>query len=318
MLNILSCGAGVQSTTVYLMSCMGLLPKLDHTIFSDTGWEPKAVYTHLAWLQSLSDNSVAASYGLDPARVCPIEVVSCGSSIRSDTMVAQVRGKAIDGQRWASMPLYTLEPNKDKEGQIKRQCTSEYKIEPIERRIKELLGLATRSRYPKTLQVRHWFGISADEFTRCRKPVTREKKQTGTDLLGEPIFETITKPILWKSHFYPLLAFEFIGDKTRKAWELPCLDREGCFAWLDANGFPRPPRSACIGCPFRGRDEWLSLTPEEFEDACEVDEAIRNSGGMRGQMFLHRSCVPLREVDFTIIDPSDTGMLQACMGDCNT
>lgn len=35
MRNILSLGAGVQSTTVLLMSCLGELPPLDCAIFND-------------------------------------------------------------------------------------------------------------------------------------------------------------------------------------------------------------------------------------------------------------------------------------------
>lgn len=46
-LRILSLGAGVQSTTLLLMACEGLLPRLDYAIFADTGWEPQRVYEHL-------------------------------------------------------------------------------------------------------------------------------------------------------------------------------------------------------------------------------------------------------------------------------
>ena len=37
VLNVLSLGAGVQSSTLLLMSCRGVLPKLDAAIFADTG-----------------------------------------------------------------------------------------------------------------------------------------------------------------------------------------------------------------------------------------------------------------------------------------
>ena len=63
-----------------------------------------------------------------------------------------------------------------------------------------------------------------------------------------------------------------------------------------------PPRSACKGCPFHSDDEWREMKlhrPWDFEDACDFDEQIRNYGGMRGQCFLHRSCKPLRDVDFS-------------------
>lgn len=38
---VLSLGAGVQSTAVLLMMIHGEIPKADHVIFSDTGWEPE-------------------------------------------------------------------------------------------------------------------------------------------------------------------------------------------------------------------------------------------------------------------------------------
>lgn len=52
MLRVLSLGAGVQSTTMALMAAHGEIgPMPDCAIFSDTGWEPKAVYDHLEWLE---------------------------------------------------------------------------------------------------------------------------------------------------------------------------------------------------------------------------------------------------------------------------
>lgn len=52
-INVLSLGAGVQSTAMLLMACHGeITPKPDLVIFSDTGWEPKAVYRHLEWLKT--------------------------------------------------------------------------------------------------------------------------------------------------------------------------------------------------------------------------------------------------------------------------
>src|SRR4051794_37808635 len=100
MLRILSLGAGVQSTTVLLMTLAGELPPIDAAIFADTGWEPKAVYGHL-W---------------DLARRCedagvPLFVVSEGD-IRSDALSR--------AHAFASMPLYSTGG-----GQLRRQCTRE-------------------------------------------------------------------------------------------------------------------------------------------------------------------------------------------------
>ena len=50
-LRVLSLGAGIQSTMLALMATHGEVgPMLDCAVFADNGWEPGAVYRHLAWL----------------------------------------------------------------------------------------------------------------------------------------------------------------------------------------------------------------------------------------------------------------------------
>lgn len=48
----LSLGAGVQSSTIYLMACEGQ-EQIDAAIFADTGWEPWWVYQHLDGLEKV-------------------------------------------------------------------------------------------------------------------------------------------------------------------------------------------------------------------------------------------------------------------------
>jgi len=146
----LSLGAGVQSSAVLLMSCKGLLPKLDGAVFADTGWEPKAVYEHLKWLKA-----EAESYGI------PVHILK-GRNIKQDALIGQVRGKKEDGVRWASMPYRTRNPD-GTTGMIRRQCTTEYKIMPIEKFMKrEILGLKKYARAPKEPVIEQWIGISTD------------------------------------------------------------------------------------------------------------------------------------------------------------
>lgn len=88
------------------------------------------------------------------------------------------------------------------------------------------------------------------------------------------------------------------------------LTRADCLHWMAEQGYPVPPRSACIGCPFHSDEEWRDMRdhrPEEWADACSFDARIRNAGGMRGETFLHRSCVPLAEVDLRT--PEERGQL---------
>ncbi len=56
-----------------------------------------------------------------------------------------------------------------------------------------------------------------------------------------------------------------------------------------------------ISCPFHDDGYWFSMKehrPDEWEQACHFDEQIRLLPGIRGQCFVHRSCVALREIDF--------------------
>ena len=84
------------------------------------------------------------------------------------------------------------------------------------------------------------------------------------------------------------------------------LSRADCMAINTAAGFPGTPKSACIGCPFHGNHQWRDLRdnhPAEWADAVDFDHQIRNESAranaqgqpIRGQMYLHRSRVPLGE-----------------------
>ncbi len=261
-MRILSLGAGVQSTTVLLMSCHGDLPNLDAAVFADTGWEPQSVYDHLRWL-----TAEAGKYGI------PVYTVSNGN-IKEDALRYQMNyaGKESCRQlqkgitkenksRWGSMPYFILGPNAEK-GMIRRQCTREYKITPIRRKVRELAGYAPRQRIP-IYTVEQWIGISADEA----------KRQRGS---GES----------WWVSRHPLL------EKN--------ITRLMCYEWLESHGYRVPTRSACIGCPYRSDAEWRWLRdnePGSWADAIMFDRAIRDCGGMRGAVFLHAQRIPLEKVD---------------------
>jgi len=256
-LKILSLGAGVQSTAVLLMSCRGILPKLDAAIFADTQWEAPAVYEHLVWLEKEAEKA-----GI------PVHRVTAGS-LRKHTLEGFIRGSKNEGQRYASMPLFVLSPTGEK-GMIRRQCTTEYKINPIAKFIRrEILGLKKGQRAPADC-VEQWFGISADELRRVR--VSRAH---------------------WQTNIYPLVGtpYKYLDRNYTRAI---------CIAWLKQH-YPNRhvPRSACIGCPYHSNDEWrlIQSAPDLWADVVEVDDAIRHADGMEGQVFLHRSCRPLREVD---------------------
>jgi hypothetical protein len=137
-LRVLSLGAGVQSSTVLLMSLAGELPPLDLVIFADTQAEPASVYKHLWWLAGR-----CADGGL------PLHVVTNGS----------LTNAALDlGARSGTIPVFLRSPAGN-QGTVRRDCTSDFKVVVIERELRRV-----RSGRP----VEEWFGISLDEVGRMR------------------------------------------------------------------------------------------------------------------------------------------------------
>lgn len=86
------------------------------------------------------------------------------------------------------------------------------------------------------------------------------------------------------------------------------MTRGGCLIWMAGRGFPRPPRSACVFCPYHSDSEWRRLKEDEseaFERAVEFERVYAaakiGSGGRKTaeQIFLHTDRIPLDQVDFS-------------------
>jgi len=198
-MRILSLGAGVQSTTLLLLAAEGRLPMLHAAIFADTGWEPDAVYQHLERLE----REVA-----QPGNI-PVHRVSAGN----------IREDALDpAHRFASMPLFIRKAD-GSNTMIRRQCTAEYKLKPIKRKVRQLLGYPSPRPVPRGVYVEQWIGISRDEFGRA--------KDSGIQYLRSA---------------FPLLDLDGASD-GREGWT-----RSDCQRYLASRGFGSTPKSACIGC----------------------------------------------------------------------
>jgi hypothetical protein len=177
---VISLGAGVQSTALALMLANGDLdldpvvavsihkrkagairsqlgggpPCLDGlerprvAIFADTQWEPAATYAHL---DRLTDALAAAPHPIEVRRIT-------AGNIREDA-VGRATGERA---RFANLPLYiTGGKGKSPEGKLRRQCTREYKIDPIRR---ELRALGHGPKAPVATLI----GISIDEVQRVK------------------------------------------------------------------------------------------------------------------------------------------------------
>lgn len=270
MLKVLSLGAGVQSTTVLLLAIANEIERPDHVIFADTGAEPKAVYEHLEKLRALMTE-----------HEIPFHLVTNGRNLRQD-VAALYEAKDGRGTRFVTIPAYTMEAGKPTEGRMRRQCTRDFKVDPIAKLVRQLAGI---KRFTGNVPlVEQWFGISLDEIRRMR-----------------------LSPHKWATYYYPLIDLRWT--------------RDDCKRWLREHGWDSVPRSACIFCPYKSDAEWRHLrdsSPSEWQEAVKVDLELRTSEGMRGEAYLHRSCKPLDQVDLRTNEDHGQANLfeEACEGMC--
>jgi len=257
-LRILSLGAGVQSSCLALMAQEGLTKhKPDYMIFADTGWEPKFVYEHVEYLKKA-------------ITICPLITVE-RSNIREDLIRAAnpIKGSNEEHKSFAGRvpnpPLFAAQPG-GRVGMLYRQCTHDYKVIPIQKKIREILGVKPRHRVKKGTVVEQWIGISTDEAMRMKHA-----------------------RLPWLTSRWPLIEMK--------------MSRMDCLQWYrDIKKHPMPGKSSCIGCPYHHNDQWKNMQknyPEDFEDACEVDDKIRHGlKNTKAELFLHKSAKPLREINF--------------------
>lgn len=263
----ISLGAGVQSTALLLMSTWGLhgCKKADAAIFADTQVEPKYIYDHVQRLREVTD--------------IPIHIATYGN-LGEDFINGFRNGGLRKGA--SAIPGFTMRPD-GKRGILNRMCTMDYKIIPITKKLRELMGRTHRPMQGNTAVA--MIGISIDEATRVKPAL-------------EP----------WITNTYPLI------DAG--------LNRVDCMKLIQEYGWPKPEKSACVFCPYHDNKYWAWLKaqhPDEFKRAVEFDEQIRDSShiGIEYPVFLHSSLKALREVDFGREQSGGTeGWDNECAGIC--
>src|SRR3990170_330259 len=212
-LRVLSWGMGVQSTTLAVMSALGDLPRLSVILSTDLGWERAATYQtadfYTTWLRE---------------RGLHVEIIHTGD----------IREKAA--KEHIHMPFWTSHG-----GPLQRQCTQHFKIRPIRRRIRELLGFhASKPPTPPPGAAEMWIGFSWDEMGRMKK-----------------------SSVAYITNRFPLIEMR--------------MTRQQCEEYLHARDLPIPVKTACIGCPYRTAAEYLEMPAGELAQAVSFDEANRQN-----------------------------------------
>ena len=243
-LKVISLGMGVQSTALYLMSSMGYkVPRADVAIFADPQAEHYKTYDMLKWLQDWQKKNNGIKI-----------IVNKDYNLLKDILQA----KNSQGKRIASIPAFT-----EGGGMVRRQCTGEYKINPVKQTIRKLHKLKPRKRMKRT---ELWLGITTDEIERMKDSIMYNIK-----------------------YFYPLIYHN--------------MSRLDCLKFFKDNNFPVPVKSSCSFCPYHSNKFWAEIQKENgkaWKKAVKADEAIRDSTkrGLNDKLYLHRSCKPLKEIDF--------------------
>jgi hypothetical protein len=269
----LSLGGGLQSSVIAEMIAEGELLPVDVVLFADTGDEPDYVYQQVRYLKDRLGN-------------IPLETVDNGNMIDD---IIQSKG------RFASIPVYTMSDGSV--GRLRRQCTREYKITPIEKRVRGILlerGLAKQNSagaiyINDDVEVDVLLGITLDEAQRMKH--NRNKKFTNT---------------------YPLI------DRM--------MTRHDCMLWLQKRGLLIPRKSSCLICPYHNDEYWRWLKderPSDWDHVVKIDAHLRRgdfAARADGEMYLHRQCKPLPDIDLsTQQDHGQKEMFDECeTGYCYT
>jgi hypothetical protein len=166
-------------------------------------------------------------------------------------------------------------------GKLPTFCSNEWKQRVYNRRLREL-------GYGPKKPVTKWLGFSLDEYDRM--------KPTG---------------MKWIENAFPLLLGYGIRYR-RSELEKIILD----FGW------PLPPSSACDFCPNRNDPTWQEIRdnePDTWKNAVGRDTWLRQPEQVEkwGETYLHRSMVPLANVDFNTAE-TDMPLFNLCGSGCWT
>lgn len=265
-MKVIALGMGMQSTALYLMSSMRLFERADVAIFADPCAEHDNTYKIKDWLLDWSKQCADA---------IPIEIVK--TNIKDD-IIGNDNKKS---KSFVSLPTYVINKNGEKGMVSRRQCTMDYKIKPLERKVREIMGL---KKFQRWKDCEFWMGITIDEAQRMKDNYNKKIKNR-----------------------YPLIEM--------------MMSRNDCKQFMEKNNFPIPPKSACVFCPFHSDKDWIKLKKENgnaWKLIKEVDRSLRSKINPNGKMYkqyLHKDCKPIEKIYFKDQDQIDM-FGNECEGHC--
>jgi hypothetical protein len=196
--------------------------------------------------------------------------------IKYITVSDRAQAQAV-GTMKTDIPAFTVYGPNSTRGQLHRQCTGRWKIQPIRQWTAAELSRQGLSKSKGVVE--QWLGITTDEWLRAKD-----------------------SDVAYIKHRFPLLDLK--------------MSRADCITWLNAHGLPVPAKSACVFCPYHNTNAWSALKNaggSDWDRAIAVDEAIRNVRPPY-PLFVHSSRIPLRNA---VAIPKDYGAEQLNLFDTN-
>jgi hypothetical protein len=270
-MRVLNLGAGVQSTTVYLMAT----PERSRPTTTPSSPTPAKSLR----LSTATWTGCAASAGSRYSSAAPGNWAKISSAGRNST-----------GGRFAAIPAYVDHGPGRREGRGRRQCTREYKIDVIERTIRrELLGLKPRQRIPKGVTVTQAYGISIDEAGRSIRIRERIRRHSPWIAPEFPLLDRLMSRadcIRWLQnrvpHEVPKSSCVFCPYKSNEQWRwLKDNDPEG---WARAVEIDEALRNGAVASRGMAGQQYI------HRSCVPLREADLGSGSIPGQLSFALEC----------------------------
>ena len=254
-LKILSLGWGVQSWTLAAMAALGEIPMPDYAVHADTTHEMTGTYAHAEkWTPWLEEHGI------------PVVTVQA-----SEKLVATAEWtKPYEENTNLMIPAFTVKLHDLERGQVRRQCTTKWKIAPLRRFARSIINKTS----PECVEM--WMGISLDEWQRMR-----------------------TAEVAYIKNVYPL-----VDRRLSRSYCTAWLEEHG----LDIP--PKSACTFCPYHNKDYWKRMKQAGGADWDEAVTVDEVIRDKGKGSGkdfQLFIHSSGLPLEEA---VRIPEDYGAKQ--------
>jgi hypothetical protein len=268
-----------------------ITPMPEAAIFADTHAEPASVYRWLDWLEKKLP--------------FPVLRVSHGN-LETDTLVMRPRKGGRGFYIISGIPHYSINAD-GSNGHGPRQCTYDYKITPILKAVRSIVKDQInpwRKRHATACKALSKWKAECKAAKKSEKPQPMRPDQPWRELQSDPLVIQWIGISMDEVRRIKESRLDYIANR----WPLVDLgiNRSSCLKWMSERGFPKPPRSACVFCPYHSDNEWLRLKteePEDFQRAVRFERAYHDakvktvsSKGFRP--FLHNARVFLDNIDF--------------------